>query len=77
MNIYLPAFEKYFLQTSEFASLTILLTECAGETTATLIGSGGRCGVFNFSYGTNATVVFAAQKELETQGLAVVSEHSN
>lgn len=52
-------FEKYYMRTGSYASLTVSLAGTEDITAVTVIGSGGGDGIFNMSYGAEEDFVSA------------------
>lgn len=67
--VILLTLERYFFRNGNYASLTVMLTECEGVQTADIIGSGGGSGFLNLSWGANAKLTKMAQKALQGCGL--------
>lgn len=68
--ILLLSYEKLFLRTGSYASLTVLLKEEGLTQTADIIASGGGTGLMNLSYGANRNLAQECAKVLETSGFA-------
>lgn len=66
-------FEKYYLRTGSFTSVTIVLTEYGEEQTACVVSSGGGEGMVNFSMGANRNFAKACVQELETCGFVTMN----
>ena len=62
------AYEKYYLRTGSYASVTIVLTEYGQEQSACIVSSGGGEGVVNLSLGANRNFAKACVRELEASG---------
>lgn len=50
-EVVLLVFEKLYWRNRSYANLTVLLTETEEDQTADIVGSGGREGLFNISWG--------------------------
>lgn len=61
-------YEKYYMRTGSFTSVTIVLTEFEEDQTASVVASGGGGGVFNLSLGSNRNFAKACVQELEKCG---------
>lgn len=68
--ILLLSYEKLFLRTNSYASLTVLLKEDGLTQTADIIASGGGSGLMNLSCGANRDLAQACAEVLETSGFA-------
>lgn len=67
-KVLLMNFEKFYMRTSSYTSLSILITEENGRQKAALLGSGGGDSVLNVSWGADKSIVKLAQKALTKQG---------
>ena len=65
---WLLAFERYYFRNGSYATLTIMLTESGDHQTADIIGSGGGEGLFNISWGANASFAAMAVDLLQQCG---------
>ena len=70
-------FEKYYLRTGSFTSVTIVLTEYGEEQTACVVSSGGGEGLVNFSMGANRNFAKACVQELEACGFVAMNSELN
>lgn len=70
-------YEKYYLRTGSFTSVTIVLTEYGEEQTACVVSSGGGEGLANFSMGANRDFAKACVKELEACGFVAINSELN
>ena len=70
-------FEKYYLRTGSFTSVTIVLTEYGEEQTACVVSSGGGEGLVNFSMGANRNFAKACVQELEACGFVAMNSDLN
>ncbi|MBR2811934.1 MAG: hypothetical protein IKD69_11185 [Solobacterium sp.] len=68
MRILHILFEKFYFRTSSYAALDILVTDDQIEQTACIIGFGGGQGLFNISYGANASFARDAESILKDCG---------
>lgn len=67
-TVLLLSYEKIFVRTSSYASLTVLLKEDGLTQTADIITSGGGSGFMNLSYGANRDLAQSCVKVLEASG---------
>ena len=71
VEIWVLAYEKFYMRTGSYASLTITLTEYQQEQTACIIACGGGNGIVNNSFGANRNFAKACVQALETCGFSV------
>lgn len=71
VTIWVLVYEKYFFRANNYASATIVLTECGQEQTAFLTVSGGGSGIPNRSYGANRNFAKSCVSALESCGFVV------
>jgi hypothetical protein len=50
-------YEKYFMRTESYASLTVTVVSQGDLATIMAIGAGGGSGIFNISWGANASLI--------------------
>lgn len=67
-KIGLIVLEKFYMRTSSYANLTVLITEHNGQQTADIIASAGGGGIFNISWGSNKSFASIAEEVLEENG---------
>ena len=72
VTIWTLAYEKYYLRTGSYTSLTVVLTEYGEEQRACIVASGGGAGMVNHSFGANRSFAKACAKVLEDCGFEVV-----
>ena len=72
VTIWTLAYEKYYLRTGSYTSLTVVLTEYGEEQRACIVASGGGAGMVNHSFGANRNFAKACVKVLEDCGFEVV-----
>lgn len=70
-------YEKYYLRTGSFTSVTIVLTEYGEEQTACVVSSGGGEGLVNFSMGANRNFAKACVQELKACGFVAMNSELN
>ncbi len=70
----LLCFERYYIRTKSYATLSILLCDEEDILNADIIGAGGGEGRLNLSWGTNEAIVFKAVKLLEEIGFRKIIE---
>ncbi|MBR3357292.1 MAG: hypothetical protein IKG46_05615 [Solobacterium sp.] len=58
-------FEKYYMRSSGYGSLTVMLEDDGEEQRAVLIASGGGQGIMNISYGANRKFAESAAEILQ------------
>lgn len=73
--IWILAYEKYYLRTGSYASVTVTLTEYEQEQTACIVASGGGGGIINHSYGANRDFAKACVQALEECGFSVTESN--
>ena len=71
VTIWILVYEKYYMRTSSYTSLTVVLTEHGQEQTACVISAGGGSGIVNHSFGSNRNFARACVQVLETCGFSV------
>ena len=64
-------YEKYYVRTGGYTSLTVTLTEYQQAQTACIVSSGGGGGIVNHSFGSNRNLAKACVEVLETCGFTV------
>lgn len=68
-QVYIMVFDKYYMRSSNRASLTVVLTAAEGAITADLIGAGGGSdALFNFSWGAEGDFAETAAGILRSIG---------
>ena len=68
-KVRIMVFEKYYMRSSNRASLTVALTSAGNDITVDAVGAGGGQGaVFRFSWGAEENFVSAAEKVLRKNG---------
>ena len=71
VEIWVLAYEKFYMRTGSYASLTITLTEYGQAQTACIIACGGGNGIVNNSFGANRNLARACVEVLEACGFSV------
>ena len=71
VTIWILVYEKYYLRTSSYTSLTVVLTEYGQEQTACVVSAGGGGGMVNHSFGSNRNFASACVQVLESCGFSV------
>ena len=72
VTIWTLAYEKFFLRTGSYTSVTVVLTEYDAIQTACIVASGGGNGLVNHSYGANRNFAKACVQVLERCGFTVI-----
>ena len=72
-EIWLLVYEKYFVRTGGYNSLTVLLSEQGDTQTAEIIATGGGGGIVNQSFGANRKLAKECMQALEEMGFTVES----
>ena len=67
-SVLLLCFEQYYFRASNYVSLSVLLSDEAGQARAVIVGSGGGDGLLNISWGANRAIAKKAQRVLEENG---------
>ena len=68
LSMYIMVFEKYYMRSSNRASLTVVLTEVNGDIKVDAIGAGGGQGViFKFSWGAEESFVSVIEQILRRE----------
>ena len=67
-QVILLIFERYYMRNGSYASLTVQLTDDGTAQKATVVGTGGGEGVFNFSLGANRAFASLAAETLTSSG---------
>ena len=70
--IWTLVYEKYYIRTSSYTSISIVLTEHEQEQTACVVSAGGGSGVFNHSLGANRKFAKECVEVLESCGFSVI-----
>ena len=74
VEVLLLVFEKYYLRTSSMAVLVFQCISNGTEQTATVVGTGGGNGLFNYSMGANKKIADTFSKHLKDIGFEEISE---
>lgn len=72
VEIWTLVYEKYFLRTGSYTSVTVVLTEFGPIQTACVVASGGGEGLANYSFGANRNFAKDCVKALESCGFQIV-----
>ena len=70
----LLCFERYYFRNGSYAALTVSFREQDGRQYAAIVGFGGAEGLFNLSWGANASFARTAQQALELMGFEKAEE---
>ena len=76
-TIWLLVYEKYFFRTSNYASLTVLLTEQDMLQTADIVISGAGDALANLSWGADEKLAKSCVKALESLGFVIDQTNSD
>lgn len=68
VKISLQVYEKYFLRTNSYASLTVMAIAEADNITITAVSSAAGGGWMNISYGAEYTIIDKFKRKLEIVG---------
>lgn len=77
VTIWTLSYEKFYLRTGSYTSVTIVLTEYEQEQTACVVSSGGGKSMANFSYGANRNFAEECVQKLEECGFIVKASDLN
>lgn len=72
VTIWMLVYEKFYMRTGSYTSLTVVLAEHGQEQTACVVSSGGGEGMVNQSLGANRNFAKACVQILEGCGFTVV-----
>ncbi len=75
-EIWLLVYEKYFIRSGSFASLSVLLTTQENRITADIVSAGGGESISNFSYGANRKLARECMEALSALGFTLDPENS-
>ena len=75
VTIWILVYEKFYMRTGSYASLTVTLTEYQQEQTACIIACGGGNGIVNNSFGANRNFARACVEALETCGFTLTESN--
>lgn len=68
VGVYLMVFERYFMRTGSYASLTVCITGDEELVYVDGIGSGGGGGIFNISWGSETDFTIMLEEILKESG---------
>ena len=75
VTVYTLVFEKYFMRSSNRASLTAVIMDQEGEILVDIIGSAGGQGVFfKMSWGAEEDFIYSLESILETLGFSRIEQ---
>lgn len=75
LNMYIMVFEKYYMRSSNRASLTVVVTEVNHDIKVDAIGAGGGQGViFKFSWGAEESFVSVIEEILRRENFTDLDE---
>lgn len=67
-QVLLAVFEKFYLRSNSYASLTLLLAKENQITTLDIVGAAGGTGIFNISYWANSDITVSIEQAAKSLG---------
>lgn len=70
-QVFVAVFEKFYLRSNSYASLTLLLTKENNTMTLDIVGAAGGTGIFNVSYWANSDITVSIEQTAKSLGFQV------